>query len=68
MDWNLKTSNRVFKSGYNCTICSKSSVREPEGKKSFARAHLIKSPKWIPAEQSGKKVRSFKVQPIGLRL
>jgi protein TonB len=29
---------------------------------------IRKSPKWIPAEQSGKKVKSYKKQPILFRL
>ena len=29
---------------------------------------IKKSPKWIPAQQSGKKVKSYKKQPIAFRL
>jgi protein TonB len=43
-------------------------ISGPDELRKAAVEVIRRSPKWIPAEQSGKKVRSFKVQPIGFRL
>ena len=43
-------------------------ISGPEELRSAAVKAMKKSPKWIPAEQSGKKVKSYKKQPIAFRL
>ncbi len=43
-------------------------ISGPQELRKAALDVIHKSPRWIPAEQSGKKVRSYKKQPIAFRL
>jgi protein TonB len=43
-------------------------ISGPEELRGAAVKAMKKSPKWIPAEQSGRKVKSYKKQPIAFRL
>ncbi|MBV4357395.1 energy transducer TonB [Pinibacter aurantiacus] len=43
-------------------------IAGPDELRAEAERVMKKSPKWIPAQQSGRKVKSYKKQPITFRL
>ena len=50
------------------SVCDIEAISGPEELRESAIAALKKTPRWIPATQDGKNVRSYKKQPIVYRL
>jgi protein TonB len=50
------------------TVCDIEAISGPEELRASAVAALKKTPNWIPAIQDGRKVKSYKKQPIVYRL
>ena len=46
------------------TVCNIEAISGPEELRESAIAALKKTPRWVPAMQDGKNVRSYKKQPI----
>ena len=50
------------------TVCNVEAISGPELLREAAVKAFKSTPNWVPAEQSGKKVKSYKKQPITFRL
>ena len=50
------------------TVCDIKAIRGPEELKQSALDAMKNTPKWTPAMQNGKQVKSYKKQPIVYRL
>lgn len=50
------------------TVCDIEAISGPEELRESAIAALKSTPRWVPATQNGKNVRSYKKQPIVYRL
>jgi protein TonB len=50
------------------TVCDIEAISGPEELRASAIAALKTTPRWVPAMQDGKNVRSYKKQPIVYKL